>query len=221
MDNVCPEGTEHQHVTSIDGEALGSDIHVRHSECIRKYPQRYNPGFGATRDWMNDSVKSIVYMIQDVCLNRKVDMDGIILLLAEWDAEYCMDTPSTFHIRKSYVVKSQSHDPDNPTYMDALSGENAEEYFNTMDDEIQSIMGRDTWDIVSRKSVDDHNVLPGTWYLNCKKIPDWKIREFKARYCVRGDVQKRLSPKPLNLYYPVVQYATVMLMLVLQCILVL
>ena len=32
--------------------------------------------------------------------------------------------------------------------MEALSGENSEEYFKTMDDEIQSLMRRDTWEIV-------------------------------------------------------------------------
>ena len=40
-----------------------------------------------------------------------------------------------------------------------------------------------------------------------------------ARYCVRGDIQKRLSPKPLNSYSPVVQWATVRLMSILQYIL--
>ena len=80
-------------------------------------------------------------------------------------------------------------------------------------------MIRDTRKIVSRKSVADHNVLPGTWYFKCKRKPDWTIRKFKARYCVRGDTQKILSPKPLNSYPPVVQWSKVMLMLILQCIL--
>ena len=52
--------------------------------------------------------------------------------------------------------------------MEALSGENLEEYSKAMDDEIQSLMRRDTWEIVSRKSVADHNMLPGTWSLKCK-----------------------------------------------------
>ena len=47
--------------------------------------------------------------------------------------------------------------------MEALSGENSEEYFKAMDDEIQSLMRRDTCEIVLRKSVADHNMLPGTW----------------------------------------------------------
>ena len=46
--------------------------------------------------------------------------------MADWYAENCMDTPSTFHMRESYVLKSQSHDPDTTTYMKALSGENME-----------------------------------------------------------------------------------------------
>ena len=87
-----------------------------------------------------------------------------------------------------------------------------------MDDEIQSLIRMETLEIVSRKSVSDKNVLPGTWYFNWKRKPDWKISKFKAQYCVIWDIQKRLSPKPLNLYSPVVQWATVRLILILQCI---
>ena len=86
MYNVCPEGTEDQYVTSPSGEALGRNVHLRRSKRIRNYPQRYSPGFGATREWNNDAVASIVYMIQDSNLNRNVDTDDILSILAEWDA---------------------------------------------------------------------------------------------------------------------------------------
>ena len=89
-------------------------------------------------------------------------MDDILSLLAEWDAENCMDMPSTFHMRESYDLKTKSHDPDTPTYMEALSHKNPEEYFKAMDYEIQSLMRRNTREIVSRKSFAYHNVLPGT-----------------------------------------------------------
>ena len=130
-----------------------------------------------------------------------------------------MDTPSTFHMGESYVINTQSHYPDTPTYMEVLLGENSEEYFKAMDDEIQSLMRRDTCEIVSRKSVDDHNVLPGTGSFNCNRKPDCKIKKSKALYCVRGDIQKIMYHKPLNSYSPVVQCATGRLMLILQCIL--
>ena len=50
-----------------------------------------------------------------------------------------------------YALNTQSHDPDTPTYMEALSGENLEEYFKAMDDEIQSLTRRETWEIVFKE----------------------------------------------------------------------
>ena len=72
---------------------------MRRSERIRNSPQQYNPGFGAAREWNNDDVASIVYMIHDRDFYSNVDTDEILSLLAEWDPEDCMDTPSTFHMR--------------------------------------------------------------------------------------------------------------------------
>ena len=63
MDNVCPEWTGDQYVTSPSGEYLRRNVNVRRSERIRNSPQRYNPGFGAARKCNNDAVVSIVYMI--------------------------------------------------------------------------------------------------------------------------------------------------------------
>ena len=62
-------------------------------------------------------------MIQDRDLTINEDTGDILLLLDEWDAEDCMDTPSEFHMREYYVLNTQSHDPDTPTCMEALSGE--------------------------------------------------------------------------------------------------
>ena len=90
---------------------------MRRSKRIRNYPQRYNPGFGAAREWKNDALASIVYMIQDRDFDSNEDTDDILLLLAQWDAEDCMDTPSAFHMREYYALKTQSYDPDTPTYM--------------------------------------------------------------------------------------------------------
>ena len=53
----------------------------------------------------------------------------------------------------------------------------------------------------------------------CESKLDWTISKFKAQYCVRGDIQKRMSHKPPNMYSTLVQWATVRLMLIFQCIL--
>ena len=84
-----------------------------------------------------------------------------------------------------------------------------------MDDEIKSLTRRDTW-----------NFFQGCLLLITTCFHEYGtssargniIRKFKVQYCVGGDVQKRLSPKPLNSYSPVIQWATVRLMLILQCI---
>ena len=47
MDNVRPEGTGYQYVTSTNEEALGRNFNVRSFERIRNSLQRYNPGVGA------------------------------------------------------------------------------------------------------------------------------------------------------------------------------
>ena len=78
MENVRPEVTEDQYVTSPSEESLGRNVHVRRSKRIRKHPQRHDPGFGDVREWKNDNVSSIVYMIQYGDLDKNVDMDDIL-----------------------------------------------------------------------------------------------------------------------------------------------
>ena len=115
-----------------------------HSKRIRTLSQRYDLGCGVVREWGNDDVSSIVYMIQYGDHNTNIDINYILLLLSELDEEDCMYTPSTFHMKEYYFLKSQIHDTDTPTYMEALSVENMEEYFKVMDREIQSLTRRDT-----------------------------------------------------------------------------
>ena len=45
---------------------------------------------------------------------------------------------------ESYVLRSLSYDPDTPTYTEALSDKNLDDYYKAIDDEIQSLMRRDT-----------------------------------------------------------------------------
>ena len=80
MENVRPEGTEDQSVTNPSGQNLGRNIHMGRSVRIINSSQRYNPGFGASREWKNDAVSSIVYIIQDRDLNRNVYTDDILSL---------------------------------------------------------------------------------------------------------------------------------------------
>ena len=95
MENVRSEGTEDQSVTSPSEEYLKKEYLCEAFQTYQKYLQRYEPGLGSAREWNNDAVESMVYMIQDGDFNITVDTDGILLLLDEWYKEYCMDTPLT------------------------------------------------------------------------------------------------------------------------------
>ena len=77
MKNMRPDKTKNQSVTSPSGEALGRNVHVRRSKRIRKSPQWYNP-VGAAREWVNDDVASIVYLIKYEYLNGNVDINHIL-----------------------------------------------------------------------------------------------------------------------------------------------
>ena len=92
------------------------------------------------------------------------------------------------------------------------------EYYKAMYGETHSLMRRDTCYIILRKSFSDKNVLPGTFSFKCKRKPYWTISKFKARYFMRGGVQKRLSTELLNLGSILFQWATVRLMFILHCI---
>ena len=66
---------------------------MRRSKSIIKYPQSYYSGFRAAREWNNCTIASKFYMIQYGDLDRNVDRDEMLPLMAEWDAEDYVDEP--------------------------------------------------------------------------------------------------------------------------------
>ena len=110
--------------------------------------------------------------------------------------------------------------PDEPTLMEALSSPKAEDWGEAMEEEVDNLEKRKTWTVIPKSSVPKKaQVIPSTWAFKCKRFPDGSFRKFKARFCVRGDVQKRKTDEPMNTFAPVVQWSTVRFMLVLSSIL--
>jgi hypothetical protein len=62
------------------------------------------------------------------------------------------------------------------------------------------------------------NVLPSTWAFKVKRYPDGTVKKFKGRFCARGDKQIQ-GVDFFETYSPVVQWTTIRLMPVLECIL--
>ncbi len=71
----------------------------------------------------------------------------------------------------------------------------------------------------SESNIDEGRpIIDSTWAFKCKRFPDGLVKKLKARFCVRGDVQKQ-SIDYFDTYSPVVQWTTVHLLLIMPIIL--
>lgn len=86
-------------------------------------------------------------------------------------------------------AKVRSNPEDNPTWSEAMSGENAADYYNAAIEELIRLQEKlHCWELVRYEST--MNVFPSTWAFKCKRYPDGRIKKFKARFCTRGDCQR-------------------------------
>jgi hypothetical protein len=119
---------------------------------------------------------------------------------------------------RAYAAKHKLNDPDNPTYNEALSGKHATEYEQAMIKEIRQLIKQRTWSAIPRSEVpktskgERRPILKGTWAFKLKRLPDGSPLKFKARYCVRGDLQRE-GVDYFETYAPVVQWSTVRMLL--------
>jgi hypothetical protein len=112
------------------------------------------------------------------------------------------ETPSAF--------KAAASDPDTLTFEEAMADPDRLKWLEAAEAEILSLESKNTWieiDLDEAKG----KILPGTWVFRRKRSPDGAIKKFKARYCVRGDLQEG----EFETFAPVVAWVTVRLFLVL------
>ena len=129
-------------------------------------------------------------------------------------------SPQSIYINQAHplilAAKSAASKEDNPTWWQAMNGPYAEQYFKAAEVEILTLEGKDSWVVVERTS--DMNVLPSTWAFKLKRFPDGTVKKFKGRFCARGDKQIH-GIDFFETYSPVVQWTTIRLMLILECVL--
>ena len=101
-----------------------------------------------------------------------------------------------------------------------MTGQHASEYEQAMVKEIRQLIQQRTWSSIPRVNVPkaqngtNRPILKGTWAFKLKRLPDGTPHKFKARYCVRGDLQRE-GVDYFETYAPVVQWSTVRLLLTL------
>ena len=122
---------------------------------------------------------------------------------------------------RAFAAKSKKKkDPDMPSYFEALSSPEAEEWIKAMQTEVKELLRIKTWTRMDRSAVPlgpdgkPRRILKGTWAFKLKRLPDGTPLKYKARYCVRGDLQVE-GVDFFETYAPVVQWSTVRLLLTL------
>ena len=113
-----------------------------------------------------------------------------------------------------YSYKAATSDPDTLDYDAAMANEHVDEWRKAAQKEIEQLEAHGTWvldDIGNATS----RILPGTWVFKLKRDPDGNPTKFKARYCVRGDLQEGSD----NTYAPVTAWPSVRVFLLFAMVL--
>ena len=112
------------------------------------------------------------------------------------------------------MMKASISDPDTLSYDEAMRDNDIDRWKEAAENEIRELEEKGTWTEVP-KSEATTRILPGTWVFKRKRSPDGEIRKYKARYCVRGDLQETEEEN----YSPVVNWSTIRIVLVLSLVL--
>jgi Reverse transcriptase (RNA-dependent DNA polymerase) len=112
------------------------------------------------------------------------------------------------------ALKASPTDPDTLSFDEAMAEEpeQVKEWLKAASAEIASLEKNATWSVVD-KSEATSKILPGTWVFRRKRTPDGSISKYKARYCVRGDLEDDSGQEK---FAPVVAWSTVRLFLTLS-----
>ena len=115
------------------------------------------------------------------------------------------------------AIKKKGSDPDFPVNHQAMMSPQAEQWQEACGSEVNTLVGMGTWTIVTRKNVQDlgRKVIPLTWALRLKRMPDGTLYKYKAGLCVRGDRQV-YGEDYWQSFSPVCQWSSVRLLLVLS-----
>ena len=187
---------------------------LRRSTRTRKAPERYT--FDKAHGYWNaKTIAKSIFKALIFAPASQYDFRFIHALLLDSStgtlSNVVPNCPDTF--RPLFGLKSKVHDPDTPNMGEAMTGPYREKFLAAMRQEIEELEGHKTWKVLKRSSLPEGaNILPSTWAFKIKRYPDGRLRKFKARFCVRGDMQIE-GVDYGDKYAPVVAWSTVRTMM--------
>jgi len=128
-----------------------------------------------------------------------------------------------FMTRHPFMFKAKAtSDPDTPTFREAMTGPHSDEFLKAMATEIEELIEHGCWDVIKRKDIppiikatgDTYipAVIPTTWAFKIKRWPTGLFRKVKARFCVRGDLQKD-GVDVFDTYAPVASWSSIRMLM--------
>jgi hypothetical protein len=93
---------------------------------------------------------------------------------------------------------------------EAMHGPHADEYKYEMKIEIAGLIKQRNWKTI--ESYPSQNLIKSTWAFKYRRLPDGTALKFKARFCVRGDLQEE-GVDYVETYAPVYAWSTVHMLL--------
>jgi hypothetical protein len=134
------------------------DPSIRRSTGTRQDPQVYTDDGGADSRWKTDQVSGMAAILNHSNFNP-IDWTDIEDILSDLDHE------ETIHHYAPHAMAASKHttkDPDLPNYfLDAMSGDNSEDYCDAMKGEVNAFTNRATWGLIKHSSV--HNTASATY----------------------------------------------------------
>ena len=191
--------------TSTLPESSFSPVPLRRSHRTRRPPER-----------MNLYAESpSCFSIEQVPYSLGTQSESMFTYLLEALACTMPQSLNASTLISADAFKASIGDPDTFTYDEAMSDkEHADEWRKAAHKEIQALEKHGTWEIDDITNALT-KVLPGTWVFRRKRAPDGSILKYKARYCVRGDLQEDQN----ETFAPVVHWSTIRLFLILSMLL--
>ena len=130
-----------------------------------------NNAFINRLDWSNSSTSPDSHWKRfDAFVSRNMD--------------HTCNTLESFH---PLILSAKANADDNPKWFAAVNGPYADKFYEGMVTELQTLEEIGAWIKVARTRT--MNVLKSTWAFKIKRFPNGLVRKFKARFCVRGDMQ--------------------------------
>ena len=131
----------------------------------------------------------------------------------------CVDFHSYRAMTTPVSRPKKGQDPDYPTYEQVMRSPDVEEWKESMDKEVNTLIGMDTWTVVPRAEAiaKGKKVIKVTWAFRQKRDPMGNPTKKKSRLCVRGDTMVAGIDYGES-FSPVVQWSSVRLMLILSIV---